>query len=402
MDRPWARVPAWVGAALRPDLAQATDAIIAAVRAQVPEYARPLEGRFGQRITEGVSVAFEQFLALLGSDEELRDTRIYHGLGQVEHREGRTLAALQSAYQVGTRTTWQRIGSSDAARGLPPEVIFALAEALFGYIEQLSAASVAGWAHAESTRAGSMRARRHALVELVVRRPPATPAELERAAAAAGWTPPARVAALLVRDAVDVAGRLPDAVGADLDPVGIVLLPVPERAGWIDRVRAALRERRGVLGPEVGWEQAHRSVARAQAAWPLHVAGLLTGTAEGTADPLVRADEHLVALLLAAAPDLAADLHERATAPLRELPAGASARAEETLRAWLDAHGDITATAAALHVHPQTVRYRLAGLRQAFGDALDDPTARLEVAVGLQVRPASVGAEETRAAPTTG
>ncbi|MHA6796049.1 PucR family transcriptional regulator [Pseudonocardia bannensis] len=398
MDRPWARVPAWVGTALRPDLAQATDAIIAAVRAQVPEYARPLEGRFGQQITEGVSVAFEQFLALLGSDEELRDTRIYYGLGQLEHSEGRTLAALQSAYQVGTRTTWQRIGASEAASGLPADVIFALAEALFGYIEQLSAASVAGWAHAESTRAGSTRARRHALVELIARRPPATPAEVEQAAAAAGWTPPSRIAVLLVPDAVDVAGRLPDAVGADLDPVGIVLVPVPERSGWVDRVRAALRDRRGVLGPVVCWEQAHRSVARAQAAWPLHAAGLLTDPA----DPLVHADEHLVALLLAAAPDLAADLHERATAPLRSLPSGAAARAEETLRAWLDAHGDVTATAAALHVHPQTVRYRLAGLREAFGSALDDPTARLEVAVGLQVRPASAGAEEPRATPPTG
>ncbi|NMI01390.1 PucR family transcriptional regulator [Pseudonocardia acidicola] len=385
MDRPWTRVPGWVGAALRPDLVGATDEIIAAVRAQVPEYARPLEGRFGQRITEGVSVALEQFAALLGSDDELCDTRIYHNLGQVEHREGRTLAALQTAYQVGTRTVWQHIAACHTAGGLPPEVIFALAEALFGYIEQLSAASVAGWAHAEATRAGSVRARRHALVEVLARRPPAGPTEVERAAAAAGWTLPARLVALAVPDAVEISGRLPDAVAADLDPVGIVLLPVPERAGWIDRLRAALRDRRGVLGPVVCWAHAYRSVARARAAWPLHAAGAL-GVPDS--DPLVRADDHLVTLLLAAEPELAADLHERAVAPLAELPAGAAARAEETLRAWLDAHGDVSATAAALHVHPQTVRYRLAGLREAFGGALDDPTARLELALALRVRPA--------------
>jgi DNA-binding PucR family transcriptional regulator len=31
----------------------------------------------------------------------------------------------------------------------------------------------------------------------------------------------------------------------------------------------------------------------------------------------------------------------------------ARARATETLRAWLAAHGDVTATARVLHIHPQ-------------------------------------------------
>ncbi len=381
MDRPWARVPQWVGPALRPELAAATDEIIAAVRAEVQDYARPLTGRFGTRITEGVSVALGQFIDLLGHDEPLADDRVYRALGQLEHREGRTLAALQSAYQVGTRTMWRRLAGSATARQLPPEVIFGLAEALFGYIEQLSAASVAGWADEEASRAGSMQARRHALVELLARHPPASTAEVERAAAAAGWALPGRLAALVVEDAVAVASRLPAAVAADLDPVGVALVAVPDRTGWLDRVRAGLAGRRAVLGPVVDPAQARRSVARAQAAWPLHVAGLLP---PGSEETLARADEHLLHLLLAAEPELATDLRERALAPLRGLPAGAAARAEETLRAWLDAHGDVTATATALHVHPQTVRYRLAGLRETLGGALDDPAARLELAVALR------------------
>jgi hypothetical protein len=383
VHRPWSRVPSWVGAALRPELAGTIDGIIAAVRAEVPEYARPLTGRFGARITEGVSVALGQFLDLLGRDEPLGDATVYRALGQLEHREGRTLAALQSAYQVGTRTLWQRLAASPTARELPPEVIFNLAGALFGYIEEISAASVAGWADEEASQAGSLQARRHALVELLTR--PTAPAELERVAAAAGWTVPTRVAALVVDDAVAVAARLPGAVGADLDPVGLVIVAArgePDTA-WLERVRGATGERRAVLGPVVEPAQAHRSAGLAQAAWPLHAAGLLDAGA-----PLVRADEHLLPLLLAAAPELAAALAERALAPLRALPPGAATRAEETLRAWLDAHGDVTATAAALHVHPQTVRYRLAGLRETFGGALDDPAARLELAVALRTCPA--------------
>ncbi|GAY12296.1 helix-turn-helix domain-containing protein [Pseudonocardia sp. N23] len=376
MDRPWAHVPGWVGPALAPDLLAAADSIIAAVRAQVPEYARPLEGRFGERITRGVTVALRQFVALLGSEADLPDTRVYHDLGLVEHREGRTLAALQAAYQVGSRSVWQAITRGETARRLEPDDVFALAEALFGFIEQLSAASVVGWAHAEATVAGSLRARRQELVELLLRTPPPTTAELDRAAAAAGWTLPTSIVPVVVDDAVEIAGRLPGAVGARIEPLGVVLHG--DRDDLADVVRRAVRGRRAVLGPAVAPGDVARSVARARAAWPLHVAGTLGDR------PVVRADDHLVTLLLAADAGLTTDLCDRALAPLRALPAGAGSRAEETLRAWLDAHGDVTATAASLHVHPQTVRYRLAGLRDVFGDALDDPIRRLELTLALR------------------
>ena len=50
--------------------------------------------------------------------------------------------------------------------------------------------------------------------------------------------------------------------------------------------------------------------------------------------------------------------------------------------------------AADLHVHPQTVRYRLARLRELLGDALDDPEARFELEVVLRAR-------AVRASPAT-
>jgi DNA-binding PucR family transcriptional regulator len=45
--------------------------------------------------------------------------------------------------------------------------------------------------------------------------------------------------------------------------------------------------------------------------------------------------------------------------------------------------------AADLHVHPQTVRYRLARLRELLGAALDDPEARFELEVVLRARSAA-------------
>jgi DNA-binding PucR family transcriptional regulator len=40
--------------------------------------------------------------------------------------------------------------------------------------------------------------------------------------------------------------------------------------------------------------------------------------------------------------------------------------------------------AGELHVHPQTVRYRLARLREHFGETLDEPDTRFELELALR------------------
>jgi DNA-binding PucR family transcriptional regulator len=56
----------------------------------------------------------------------------------------------------------------------------------------------------------------------------------------------------------------------------------------------------------------------------------------------------------------------------------------ETLAAWLEHPGRPREIARVLHLHHQTVRYRIARLRERFGDALDDPDARFELALALR------------------
>ena len=98
----------------------------------------------------------------------------------------------------------------------------------------------------------------------------------------------------------------------------------------------------------------------------------------------MRSEDHLLALLLHADVTLTADLVAQRLEPLRRMTAAARDRAVTTLTAWLDAHGDVGEAATRLHVHPQTVRYRLARLKESFAGALDDPVARLEVALALR------------------
>jgi len=380
---PWAAVPASMSDLMRPHLDGVVTTVVSAVREEIPEYDRPLEGEFGRLISQGVGVALHQFVDLLGRDTPLPDLSIYEAMGREEHRQGRTLDALQSAYRVGARVSWRACAAYGEQAQVPPDVMYRLAEAIFAFIDRLAAASVAGYAAGQSLREGTLQARRQALLELLVAAVPPTPADLQEAARAASWTVPARVAVLALAegDPVSLARRMPEGtLAAAHAPVGLLLVPEPERPGQPGAVEEALRGRRAVLGPSVPVLEAARSAARARAGWALHAAGRL-----GDA-PVARTDDHLLDLLVAGDAGLAAELTQRRLAALDALPAGARTRAYETLRAWLDAHGDVATAGEALHVHAQTVRYRLARVREAIGDtALDDPQARLELQLALRV-----------------
>ncbi|GFG75024.1 PucR family transcriptional regulator [Mycobacterium botniense] len=56
----------------------------------------------------------------------------------------------------------------------------------------------------------------------------------------------------------------------------------------------------------------------------------------------------------------------------------------ETLRAYLDSFGDISAAATRLHVHPNTVRYRVRRIERILSVSLADPDVRLLLSLGLR------------------
>jgi hypothetical protein len=378
-ELPWAAVPPEVADLVRPGLPGMVEDIIAAVRAEVVEYDRPLEGEFGRLIRQGATAALQQFVDLLGRDVDLPDDAVYEALGRAEYRAGRTLDALQSAYRVGARVAW-RAAVELAEASLDSRALIVFAEAIFAYIDRLADAAVSGYAREQSLREGSAQARRHALVELLLR-DVRDPVAVERAAEQAGWPLPARLAVVALGDGdpMRVVHRMPvGTIGATLDAGGLLVVPDPDGPGRRRQLAVGLRRQLGVLGPTVDWQRAHESARRAVTGWPLHAAGRLGD------DALARADEHLLDLVLVADGALARDFVDARLAPLRGMKPAARDRATETLRAWLDAHGDVTHTAHALHVHPQSVRYRLARLREAFAGALDDPAGRFEVAAALR------------------
>ena len=389
-------IPPEVASVLRPVLRDLADETIRAIGREVPDYSRPLEGRLGVTLRYGTERALRRFVDSIEAPTAVseRDRRIYFELGRLEMREGRTLNALLAAYRVGAQIAWRHFVEAGVRANLQPTILYRLGEAIFAYIDDISGESIEGYAAEQSAAAGE-RQRRHArLVFLLAANPPAAAEEVRAAAMRAAWRPPALIAALVV-DGIDserLASRLgPGAVAAPLDGPDaatgdgrrqrvLAFVPDPGGPGRRAQLEQAVADHPAALGPAVALAGAPRSAERARRALSLSAEGLLSG------DGLVVADEHAAELVLHADAALASEFAHARLAPLAELRPAVEARLTESLRAWLDRQGRVDETARTLGVHPQTVRYRLAQLRDALGEALDDPDGRFELALALRVR----------------
>jgi hypothetical protein len=149
-----------------------------------------------------------------------------------------------------------------------------------------------------------------------------------------------------------------------------------ERVG--DRVRAVIG-----IGP-VAQDAARLADARASADRALRV--LRTGNGSGHRVALL-ADVHVEALVLELR-DLVAAHGDRPTGPTARLFAydeEHNTNLVDTLRAWLEAFGDVLAASSAMYVHPNTFRYRLRRLTEVSGIDLTDPEARFAAMLQLRV-----------------
>jgi PucR C-terminal helix-turn-helix domain len=376
-------LPAAVADVIEPELDAVTAEILAAIAGEVPGYARPLEGGFGRGVRRGVSEALRQFVALIRDPDAGRGVGrdVYVELGRGELRQGRTLDSLQAAYRVGARVAWRRISAAGRRANLDAEVLSLLAEAIFAYIDELSADSVEGYAEAQAELEDERRRRARELAALLVREPPAEPGDLRAAAELAAWALPGRVAALACakEEVGALARRLPaDSLATVLEGGGCILFPDPSGPG-----RAGLLER--AAGEEILAEGPEGALGDLPESWSLAKATLRAAQAGVVPDAgLRRADDHLANLLLLEGRALVTRIASRRLAPLDGLTEKARERMRETALAYVRHGGNAVAMATALHVHPQTARNRIGHLRELFGDQLDDPDVRFELEIALR------------------
>lgn len=392
---------------LRERLPAIATTTVAAVVDEVPDYRGALGGVAGDTIERAVQMAIAGFLKLAGGGRDvdastpLGPTREgAYALGRGEARGGRSMDSLLAAYRVGARVSWRELARAAAEAGLPATTMAKFAELLFAYIDELSAASVAGHTD-ELTTSGRVRDRyRERLGQHLLAG--ASADVLTAAAARAEWATPTSLTAVLLpaagaRRALASLGTDTLQLGEDLqglehvdpdDPLTLLLVPDADGPGRLHLLRV-LAGRHAVVGPPRPWTDARASYDRAA-----RTVGVARPTRTGAP---VDTEEHLAHLVLTADPEALSDLRARVLAPLAELAPGTRDRLAETLLSWLLHQGRRDAVAAELHIHAQTVRYRMGQLRELYGDRLSDPAAVRELVIALSATSASSASSSTPA-----
>jgi hypothetical protein len=159
-----------------------------------------------------------------------------------------------------------------------------------------------------------------------------------------------------------------------------LLLPDPDGTARSRSLEAMAPDWIVAIGPTVPVEQAFHSLASARDTLALVRQGSISDTG------LVRSDDHFSLLVLFRSRAIIDGVASDRLAPLEKVSPAQRRRLAATLLALLERNFNATAAGADLCLHPQTVRYRLHQLQELFGDALQDPRARLELQLILHAR----------------
>ncbi|MDQ3762772.1 MAG: helix-turn-helix domain-containing protein [Actinomycetota bacterium] len=379
---------------LVPAIIDRLPAILADVREllveQEPDYARFLAEEFDE-----VVAAAEGFIArLVGLAERDPSTMapqlasgveqvLFEEIGRIHYVQQRDVTSLLAAYRTGAAVAWRHVADTALQLGVPAEAFAGLAAAVFAAVEQLSSASLQGYVRAQTTAAHARERLRDELAELLLSDRCDT-AAVRAAAARAGWPLPRQAAVVLIGADNEVGRTLLDRLDDSClrlrrGQMLVAIVPDPDGPGRRKRLATALRGAGAVVSATVPLDQLPASVGLAEHA--VRLQHILSD------DPLF-VDEHLDAMVVHRDDRLLAALRQQYLAPLAAVPESTRDRLAETLKSWLMNMGNRKAVADELHVHPQTVRYRLGRLRELFGPALDDPATRAALLLALAWGPA--------------
>ncbi|GAA0939143.1 helix-turn-helix domain-containing protein [Actinocorallia libanotica] len=378
--KPWANIPGELAEHIHPHLDSLADEMIVEIQSQVREYSRG-DGPYAIMLRTIVERALHHFTDRIAASGGPPDAEFFQAIGRGEASEGRSLDPLQAAMRIGGLVAWRRIAQN--AYDLDPRLIAALGEAVFLHQNEIAKFAAEGYRQAQAAAAGEMQRRRRRLLDLMLSEPPAGGEAIADLAAAAHWQVPRTVAAVAldIRHQDTRPPAFPPDVLVDLGRAQpSLLIPDPDGPGRAQLVDRALADCSGVIGPTVPVTEAARSMQLARQMLLLAQRGVIE------AHGVIRCVDHMSTLILFQDETLLSSLAELRLAPLAHLRNSQQDRLAETLLAWLQSGRNANEVAMRLHVHPQTVRYRLRQLEELFGDQLLDPDLRFELEIVLRAR----------------
>lgn len=384
--RPWADLPRELADHMRPHLDEVADDMIQEIQTRVREYDRPGDGSYSGTLRLAVERVLHYFVDRVAdpAHDPAPVTDFFRAIGRGEAGEGRSLDAMQTAMRVGGMVAWRRMTEGAETLQVPPRTLGAAGEILMQFQDELAHAAAEGFSQAKAAVAGEMQRRRKRLLDLLLADPPAAQEAIADLAAAAHWPVPRTVAAVAL-GRPHQGGRqpaFPPDVLADLTRrTPSLIIPDPDGPGRAKLVDRALAGTLAVVGPTVPLMEAARSIQWARKTLCLVQRGVIEAESG-----VIRSVEHMSTLILFQDEGLVTSLADLRLAPLAHLRPSQQDRLAETLLAWLQSGRNANEVAMRLHVHPQTVRYRLRQLEELFGDQLLDPDLRFDLEIVLRAR----------------
>ncbi|MHC0433688.1 PucR family transcriptional regulator [Streptomyces sp. O3] len=399
-NHPLGTLPREFAAVMRPELPGLIQEVVNEVRRSYPEYAEVLDGPYARAvhlIVEHNLTNFVDQVAAPGASTVQRD-KVCRMFGRFEAYSGRSLDTLQAIFRLGARLALQRAKRVLQRLNLAAPLMLSFADALLVYVDELIDVSREGYLAAIAEMEQGQDIQRQKLLEHLlsdVATPRATLAEL---AERAKWRLPDEVTLVAFSpDAKPDRGAISEDVLVNLGvahPYALIPGAVdPHRRAFMD---AAPHTVRAAVGLTVPLADAAESLHWARRTLGLVEAGILEDA------PYTHCEDHLVTLCLFADPGLITALAKQQLAPLAGLTANQRDRLIDTLHAWLDTRGNAVQMAEQLHLHPQTVRYRLRNLEKSFGDRLASPDHRFAIELvlrALELRARRNGAGHQSPAP---
>jgi hypothetical protein len=372
-----------LGELLRPHVDSVVDEVVREIRRHVPEYAQPPDSDYGRRLRRNISETVGQFVDSVGGTvaDSTVLTEFYSRLGAHEARSGRSLDSLQAAMRLSSQIACRRFIEQAYRLGWPSETLALLTDSLFLMLGKAVNAAAEGYAAAQGELATARERHRNRLRDLLVADPPTSREALISLARAADWEPAHTIGVVALRPAAGTAPRVVSPVIlADWDgPAPYLVVPDPDGPGRDRLLSALFHEHPGVIGPTVPLNEGAVSLRWARQAAELMERGVLPHTG------VVRCVEHLTLLAASQCEDLVDAAVARRLRPLLGLSPGRRDSLAATLLAYLTCGENAVITGERLHIHPQTVRYRIRTIQELYGDGggIADPDGRLDLMLAL-------------------
>jgi hypothetical protein len=309
--------------------------------------------------------------------------------GRRRAEQGVPLAVILHAYRIAGKFLWAAILTEAEDSDSSPAALLGAASDLWFIIDELSGEVTTSYRDTLDERVRRDQQTRNALLDVLLRGDAGGGSRLWESISAlrlprrgpfvvaAAPTPSPGVESIANAEDVLRHRGVPSAWRVEVDAqIGVLALTPRVR---LDRLCTLLTEL--ATGP-VGLSEPYDSLEQTPAA--LRQARIAYQAATPASQELVRYDQVPVAALIASAPDAGAIVATAVLGPVLALPESECDSILSTLRVWFAEDGATSIAAEKMHVHRNTVRYRLRRLEELTGRSLAHPTGLAELYLALE------------------